>query len=624
LLETGIPSFMPLMATTVRDLAAALVAAAIIVAALVLGRPILIPLAAAVIVAFMLSPVVRWLARIGLNRALSVVGVLGVTSALLISLAVVLSAEMLSLTARIDTYKENIVAKVRMVTSLGRGDSTVKRAIDALERLGDDVSRELARDTLPRPTAPEPAPNDSKAASPHETTAPLSAIDTVAVPAAYAGLTFLFSVFLMFQHQDLRDRLIRILGTRNLSGTTNALSDAGSRLSRLFLGLAVLNAVYGIVVGCVLWLLGVPGALVWGALAALMRFVPLVGSFIAAAPPIFLAAGVVPGWEVVLFTALFFLVAEIGIGSILEPLVLGNRVGLSPFAMIAAASFWTLVWGPVGLILAAPLTTVMVVMGRYISGLSFLRVLLGDEPALEAQQVFYQRLLSADPLAAADRLESWRADNGEGLPAATDRMVLPALRLAAIDAGSGGLTARDIETIRATLDEAVQLAIEEPQTGAGCGRIEAESSVLVVGARGAVDIAAARFLAAMVASRCGRPATAVDTTAGLTALSGAALGDRKDAPPVAVVLASVSDLMPRQLALITRRAASAFPDSRILVRRIGRPELDTNFVREEISGHATIMSSTGDLLAALNCKPLLEDTASRGHRHAISGHTADV
>jgi hypothetical protein len=289
-----------------------------------------------------------------------------------------------------------------------------------------------------------------------------------------------------------------------------------------------------------------------------MRFVPFIGAYIAAVPPIILAAGVDPGWSLAIITAAVFLVSEIVMGNVIEPLVLGRRVGLSPFAMIAAASFWTLIWGPVGLLLAAPLTMALVVLGRYIQGLSFVSVLLGDEPALEPAQELYHRLLSSDALAAADQVET--AIEESSLAQATDGLVLPALALAAQDARAGRLTDQQFKTIGATLAEASEL---DDHLSLSVKRDDEHAGIVVVPARGSVDIMATRFLARIVETDTQQPTRAIERATGLTALS---LGTTDDeAPPACIVIASVSSIPKRQLQLMASRAVRVFPKSRIMV-----------------------------------------------------------
>src|SRR4029077_3121210 len=244
----------------------------------------------------------------------------------------------------------------------------------------------------------------------------------------------------------------------DLQRSTAALDDAAARLSRFFLMQTILNTGFGIVIGTGLWLIGVPNAVLWGILAGLMRFVPFVGSIIAAFFPIVLAAAVDPGWTMVLVTAALFVVAEPLAGHVIEPVLYGQHTGLSPVAIVVATLFWTLLWGPVGLLLATPLTVCLVVLGKHIDALSFIDVLLGDEPALELEERFYQRLLAGDATEASDISEQELTKLS--LSAYYDAVPMKSLVLAQRDAAEGKLSVEKQAEIRATVEEVVD-AMEE-------------------------------------------------------------------------------------------------------------------------------------------------------------------
>lgn len=543
---------MPLVADNARQMAAALIVLSVIVAAVVLGRAVLMPLALAMIASFMLAPIVRWIGARGVPNALSVGGVLAMAIAAFVAIALVFSTQLLSVTASLEDYKTNIIDKARSVAAVTRDDGLIKRAANVIDRLGNEIAREIQKGQVAKDGAVIVRTEESDIAMAGRNLAGLMQ------PLAEVGLFVLFTLFLLLQHQDLRDRVVRVLGTDHMSETTGALTEAGSRLSRLFLSQAILNGAYGVVVGVVLGAAGLPGALLWGVLAALMRFVPFVGSFVAAVPPILLAAGVDAGWGLALFTALFFLVSEIVIGQLIEPLVLGRSVGLSPFAIIAATSFWTIVWGPIGLLVAVPLTVSLVVIGRFLPGLSFLDVLLGDEPALSPQQQLYHRLLSGDALGVAEQISLAKRESS--LAQVADQIVLPALGLAAADAQAGRLTKERTQEMRETLAEAELLSIESEAGGEPDDA--AETSVLVVPARGDADRAAAHLVAMILSSASQASARASDLPTGLMALAGArqlegaaALSD--------IVIVSVGGTTRRQLELMMERARREFPTCRV-------------------------------------------------------------
>jgi PAS domain S-box-containing protein len=253
----------------------------------------------------------------------------------------------------------------------------------------------------------------------------------------------------LLQREDIRDRFLRLAGTADLQRSTAALDDAATRLGRFFLMQLLLNTGFGIVIVAALFAIGVPNAVLWGILAGVMRFVPFVGSLIAAFFPVAVAAAADPGWSMPLMTAGLFLVAEPAAGQIIEPLVYGQRTGLSPVAVVLSTLFWTLLWGPVGLLLATPLTVCLVVLGKHIEGLKFIDVLLGDEPPLLAEERFYQRLLSGDATDAADNAEDQLKT--QSLSAYYDAVAVKALVLAQTDAAEGKLSDERQQKIRATM-----------------------------------------------------------------------------------------------------------------------------------------------------------------------------
>ena len=261
-------------------------------------------------------------------------------------------------------------------------------------------------------------------------------------------------MFILLQREDIRDRFLRLAGTADLQRSTAALDDAAARLSRFFLMQTILNAGFGLFIGVGLWLIGVPNAVLWGILAGLMRFVPFVGSIIAAFFPIALAAAVDPGWSMVLATAALFIVAEPVAGHVIEPVLYGQHTGLSAVAIVVS----TLVLGAAvgthrALCSRRPLTVCLVVLGRHIEALEFIEVLLGDEPALEAEERFYQRLLAGDATEAADQAEEQLKE--QSLSAYYDSVPMKALALAQADAAHGKLPADKQLAIRDTMAEIV-------------------------------------------------------------------------------------------------------------------------------------------------------------------------
>ena len=242
-------------------------------------------------------------------------------------------------------------------------------------------------------------------------------------------------VFILLYREDLRDRLIRLAGARDLHRTMAAMDDAAYRLSRLFLAQTGMNIGFGLFIAGALMLIGLPNPLLWGVVAGLMRFVPFIGVIISVGGPVLMAVAVDPGWSTLIWVLVLFGVGEMLMGQVFEPLVFGHSTGLSPIAVIAAATFWTWLWGPIGLLLAMPLTVCLVVLGRHVDQLEFLEVMLGDQPPLNPEETFYQRAIAGDANALAEQAE--RCLKEKPLADYLDAIALPALQLAQADAIHG-------------------------------------------------------------------------------------------------------------------------------------------------------------------------------------------
>jgi hypothetical protein len=272
-------------------------------------------------------------------------------------------------------------------------------------------------------------------------------------PLATTGISIIFVIFILLQREDLRNRLIRLAGSYDLQRTTAALDDAARRLSRLFLTQLIVNGAFGVVIGTGLWLIGIPSAILWGILAAALRFVPYIGAVVAAAFPLALAVAVDPSWSMLLWTLGLFLVVEPVVSHVIEPMVYGHSTGLSPVAVVASATFWTALWGPIGLVLSTPLTVCLVVLGRHVERLEFLDVMFGDRPALSPPEIFYQRMLAGDPTEAAEKAEEFLKERS--LASYYDEVPLKGLQLAQVDAARGALDGERLIKIRDAVSEFV-------------------------------------------------------------------------------------------------------------------------------------------------------------------------
>ncbi|MGH7031624.1 MAG: AI-2E family transporter, partial [Stellaceae bacterium] len=319
-----------------------------------------------------------------------------------------------------------------------------------------------------QPAAPAPSPVSQGAPTPEKKPIPVvvtqpsssalqigeKVLSPILSPVATFGIILVVTIFTLLQKEDLRDRAIRLFGSSDLQRTTMAMDDAGRRLSRYFLTQLAINTSFGVIVAIGLYFIGVPNPALWGILGALLRFIPYIGSWIAAALPIVLAAAVEPGWSMVIWTAALYAVTELVMGQAVEPLIYGHSTGLSPLAVIIAAIFWTWIWGPIGLIISTPLTLCLVLLGRYVEPLEFLDVLFGDRPPLTPVESFYQRMLAADPDEAEEQAERYLADRP--LSSYYDEVALKGLQLAANDVARGTLTPSRLERLKHSLNELVE------------------------------------------------------------------------------------------------------------------------------------------------------------------------
>ncbi len=417
-----------------------------IVATLYFGKDVLVPVTLALLLAFLLGPLVGLLRRAHLGRIPSVL--LGVIVALGIILAIggVIGTQIAQLATDLPKYSEAIEKKVETVRHY-----TVGR----LSRLADSVGPRHSTHAEPGAAAPalsRPAP--APAAAPQaSSSSPLEMaskyLSPILSPLATLGIVFIVAVFALLQAQDLRDRLIRLLGSDDLHRTTLAIDDGGQRLSKYFLTQLCINASFGVVVGIGLLLIGVPSPVLFGILSGLLRFVPYVGSLLSAVLPMALGAAVEPGWSLVIYTGILYMVVEGATGQVIEPMVYGHSTGLSPFSVVVAAIFWSWLWGPIGLILSTPLTLCLVVIGRHVKRLEFLDVMLGDREALTPVESFYQRMLAGDADEAQDHAEQLLKERS--LSTYYDEVALKGLQLAANDAQRGGLTHEQLDEIKVTI-----------------------------------------------------------------------------------------------------------------------------------------------------------------------------
>jgi predicted PurR-regulated permease PerM len=403
---------------------------ALVVAALYFGRPLLAPLAVALLLAFLLAPAVVWLQRHRLPGPAPVVLVVLTSLGAVGGVGVLVAVQAQALLEQLPHYESNIRDKLAVLKDARKGPLSLA-AQRTLTELGQALEETPEAEEEATPvTVVEPQ------ASLPQRLAPLLG------PLVTAALAVMLTFFILLQRRALRDRIIHMFGRRNLTVTTRALDEAGERISRYLLAQGLLNLGFGLVVSLGLYAIGLDFALLWGLLGALLRFIPYVGPWLAAALPATLSLATAPGWTQPLLVIGLFAASELAIDLVLEPLLYGRSAGLSPVALVLAVSFWTLIWGPVGLFVATPLTVCLVVLCRHVPQFAFIAFLLGDEPVAADDAKYYQRLLAHDEDEALQiALEYSRVH----APAqAYDAVLLPAVSALKADRAREGLGDDDV------------------------------------------------------------------------------------------------------------------------------------------------------------------------------------
>ena len=479
----------------------------VIVAALYVAREVLVPITLAFLLCFVLSPLVALLRRIRLGRILSVVVSVVVALGIILALGAAIGTQVADLAQDLPRYETTIQEKVE-----GLRGKIVAFVSPLLGPLRHEAPGEASPAAPPKKPATAAEARPAAEAEPPSAAWALKMIPTVLRPIlnplATFGIILVVTIFALLQKEDLRDRAIRLFGSSDLQRTTLAMDEAGRRLARYFLTQLAINTAFGLIVGSGLYWIGVPNPALWGIASALLRFIPYVGSWIAAALPLALAAATEPGWSMAIWTAVLYAVVELTLSQVVEPLVYGHSTGLSPFAVIVAAIFWTWLWGPIGLIISTPLTLCFVVLGRHIEHLEFIDVLLGDRPALTPVENLYQRMLANDPDEAVDQAEALLKT--QSLAAYYDDVVVSALRLAATDVQRGTMTHARIAQMKTNVDELVsELADYETTSRTDAeeriervaATTEGERPVLCIAGRGALDETVAAMLAQLLEQR---------------------------------------------------------------------------------------------------------------------------
>jgi predicted PurR-regulated permease PerM len=389
-----------------------MLALVIVVAVLYLAREVLIPLALAILFSFVLAPVARRLEHWHLGRVLSTFVAVIAGCAILGAVGSVATNQALSLAAKLPEYRHNITQKINKLRSPRSSD--LAKATEAIKEL----DKQAAPGKPPLAVIETPATGFG---------ALVDFVKPFIAPLATALAVVVFTILMLLNRENMRERLIGLIGAGRINVTTQALNEVGDRVGRYLYMQLVVNALFGIPFGTALYFIGIPNALLWGLLATLLRFIPYAGVWIAVSMPAALAFAISDDWSMVVWTLGVFVVLELLLVNLVEPLLYGRSTGLAPMAIIIAALFWTWLWGPIGLLMATPLTVCAAVMGRYIPELSFLNMLLGVEPVLSPPARLYQRLVAFDQEEATELAENCVKEKGAA--AFHDEVLIPALRL---------------------------------------------------------------------------------------------------------------------------------------------------------------------------------------------------
>ena len=534
------------------------VVAAATIAVLYWARSIFIPVALAIFLTFVLSPVVYWFERRRIGRTASVILVVGLALLVAGGLGAIIASQLASLTGALPDRRVQILEKLNQLKAafVGSGESPLGKLA---KEVGDIFT---------------PQPRGQEAGSPPpvvvQTPGPswLGQVESLASPAmeivGQAAFAFLLTVFMLLKREDLRNRMIRLTGHGKVTTTTKAVDDASRRVSKFLFTQLLLNAGFAVIVLVGLMVMNVKYAVMWGVLAFVMRYIPYIGSWIAAVPPALYVFAVTDGFGMTIAVAALFIVLELISNNVFEPMLYGPSMGLSEVAQLVAAGFWAFLWGPVGLILSGPLTVCLLVLGKHVTRFQFLDVLLGDEPVLSERVAFYQRLAARDQDEASQIALAF--GDGEADPADVfDRIIVPALCLAKRDRHEHDLTDEGLGFVTAAAREiGEEVALDRPPASV---EEAVPVRVLVAPARDEVDQAAAELFSRLLDP--GR----WDVDLATDQLLAAELLQRiEESTPAAVVIASLPPGGVAHTRYLVTRIKARFPDLRLVVGRWGRSE----------------------------------------------------
>ena len=557
----------------------------LVIVVLYWAQAVLVPIALAVLLTFVLTPPVSWLER-WLGRVPAVLAAVTLVFIVLGLAGWGLARQMDHLADDLPTYRVNILAKIADVRGAGKGGS-----VEKLQETIEGIKTDLGQSSAPTGTASRPVVVTSELVPGFSG---FSWLGPIVGPVGTAGLVLAMVIFMLLERRDLRDRLIGLFGHGHLTVTTKAFDEAGTRVSRQLLMQSLVNLVYGIAAGIGLYVLGVPYPMVWAALGAALRFIPYIGPVIGAGAPILVSLAALPGWAGPLWVVGLFVVLELFTNLVLETVLYAGAAGVSQVALLVSLAFWTWLWGPLGLLMATPLTVCLVVLGKHVPGLEFVGMLMADTPALAPEFGYYQRLLARDQSEAADLIE--QHIKTQAPLSVYDALLLPALNYAERDRLEQRLSL-DEET--AVIDATRELLSDAAES---IRRLQPEPSspddpalpgprkplrVLGLATNGIADELALQMLGHLLDDL----PIVVEITKGRMLAS--EVVSLVQAQGVSVVcLADLPPSPPSKTRYLVKRLHAALPEVRILVGRWGPPALADDSTHLLRDAGATLVAST--------------------------------
>ena len=424
----------------------------VVAAIMYFAGDVLIPLALATLLSFVLAVPVSGLEKIGAPRSVAVVVVVAAAFGAIFALGQILEQEVSDLAGRLPQYEANIGEKIDALrpTTTSRTLEPARGVLRALDQEFNAGRPQSSATDIGAGTAQ--ARRDLTKGDSRLLDLPVAWLVALVAPLlgplVITTLAFIFVVFMLIQREDLRNRLVRLAGSTDIAHTTAALDEAARRLSRLFLTQSVINSIYGAIIGLGLFWIGVPSAFVWGVLTGALRFIPYIGPVLALILPLTLSVAVGSGWSMALWTLALYAGLESVTGNAIEPLFEGRTTGLTPIAIVVAALFWWRIWGTIGLVMSTPLTVILVALGRHFEALKPFDILLGDTPALSDPEALYRSMLAGNLAEAMAQAKSYMATRT--LSGYCDAVARPVLVFAQTDLRRGALEGKALAAFQAS------------------------------------------------------------------------------------------------------------------------------------------------------------------------------